>query len=90
MRFIRILVHDYGWIHLGVGMAGNALFVIGSVMFLPDLGSVVLPGAGDPVEWQTVGVWLFIVGSAFMLIGKFGQLLVSLYGRRKKRQQARI
>tara|TARA_R110002012_G_scaffold116285_2_gene263887 strand:+ start:746 stop:874 length:129 start_codon:yes stop_codon:yes gene_type:complete len=35
-------------------------------------------------EWQTVGVWIFIVGSFLMLIGTLGNLLVKLYEAREK------
>ena len=59
------IVHDYGWIHRSLGLLGNACFFIGSVLFLPALE-----------QWKTTGVWLFIVGSALMLIGAAGSFLV--------------
>ena len=84
-RFLRKLVHDFGWIHLGIGLVGNCLFILGSLAFLPGLGFVVLPVAAQAVEWQTVGVWLFILGSTLMFIGQLGELLVSLYDRKHRR-----
>lgn len=84
---LRVVVEDYGWIHLAIGMAGNALFVLGSVAFLPGARGLLWPlGPGAP-EWQTVGVWLFIAGSTLMFIGSLGELAVSLYNRRKRRQR---
>ncbi len=65
---LHTLVNDYGWIHTGTGMLGNLTFVIGSVFFLPHFSSL-----------QTSGVWLFIIGSALMLVGAVGDLLVKLY-----------
>lgn len=67
---IRILVQDYGWIHLSLGLIGNLTFVLGSVLFLPSFEA-----------WQVAGVWLFIVGASLMFVGALGQLLVSLYDR---------
>lgn len=65
---IKILVQDYGWIHLGLGLFGNAAFFVGSIMFLPPF---------EP--YRTVGVWLFIVGAFFMMIGSLGRLLVDIW-----------
>lgn len=62
---IKILVHDYGWVHMSLGLVGNACFFAGSFLFLPSLEA-----------WKTTGVWLFIVGSGLMLIGALGSLLV--------------
>lgn len=76
---LKKLVQEYGWIHLGIGLAGNALFVIGSVLFLPDMGSVTLPWQQEAIEVQTIGVWLFIAGAALMFIGSLGSLMVGIY-----------
>ena len=88
-RFLRTLVHDYGWVHLGIGMIGNVLFLTGSILFLPDWSSVQLAVTSNVVAWKTVGTWLFITGSVLMLVGRIGELLVSLYSRRKSRREAR-
>ncbi|MWV28439.1 YrhK family protein [Aurantiacibacter rhizosphaerae] len=69
---IQTLVHDYGWIHTGIGMVGNLTFVIGSVLFLPHFSSL-----------ETIGVWLFIIGSALMLVGAVGDMLVKWYDRKR-------
>lgn len=67
-RFLKILVQDYGWIHLLIGVCGNGLFFVGSILFLPQF---------EP--YKTLGVWLFIIGSCFMLVGAIGQFLVSFW-----------
>ncbi|MGV0819370.1 YrhK family protein [Martelella sp. AMO21009] len=64
---IRTLVGEYGWIHLSLGLLGNIGFFVGSIFFLPSLE-----------QYKTLGVWLFIVGSFFMLIGAVGRLLVDV------------
>lgn len=67
LNIVKTLVHDFGWIHLGIGLFGNFTFFAGSILFLP---------AFEP--WKTIGVWLFIIGSGFMLIGSLGRLLVDV------------
>lgn len=67
----RALVHQYQWFHLAMGLLGNTAFVVGSVFFL----------------WESLkpaGVWLFIIGSAGMLLGSIGAAIVS-YERVKGR-----
>ena len=49
---IRLIVKDFGWIHTSLGLLGNVLFFVGSILFLPAFES-----------HQTLGVWLFIIGS---------------------------
>ena len=55
-------------VHLGVGILGNALFLVGTVLFL----------TGD----QDVGVWLFLAGSSGMFLGSLGEGLRVLGKRR--------
>ncbi|MEG6507434.1 YrhK family protein [Methyloligella sp. 2.7D] len=64
---IQLIVHKYGWVHQVLGVLGNTAFVVGSVMFLPRFPS-----------WYSFAVWLFIVGSALMLIGALGRLAMDL------------
>ena len=67
----RAFVHEYQWFHLAMGLLGNIAFVIGSVFFL----------------WESLkpaGVWLFIIGSAGMLLGSIGGAVVT-YERAKGR-----
>lgn len=65
---VRVLVQDYGWVHLGLGLIGNITFFIGSIFFLPSFES-----------WKTLGVWLFILGAFLMMVGSLGRLLVDLW-----------
>ena len=62
-RPVRELICNYRWIHTTLGLTGNSLFLVGSVLFLWS-------------SLQTAGVWLFIVGSAGMLIGSIGGAVV--------------
>jgi hypothetical protein len=78
---LRTLVEDYGWIHTAIGVCGNAAFFLGSIAFLPTLKRWDELG----VEWQTVGVWLFIFGAFFMLIGAVGNLLVKALEAQNRR-----
>ena len=65
-----LLIEDYPWIHLGIGIAGNAAFLVGSVFFLY-------------ANLKTPGTWLFIAGSGGMLIGSLGEAVAKLARRRK-------
>jgi len=60
---IRQVVTEFEWIHDAVGNFGNLCFLVGSVLFLWQ-------------SEQTIGVWLFIVGSAGMMVGSVGSALV--------------
>ncbi|RAP40564.1 hypothetical protein BYZ73_14245 [Rhodovulum viride] len=68
MRGLERIVRAYRHWHLSVAVAGNLLFLVGSVLFLPTLSS-----------WKTVAVWMFIVGSFLMLIGAFGEVAKAIY-----------
>ena len=70
-RLASTVVHEYGWIHTGLGLFGNINFLAGSVLFLPQFE-----------QWKTLGVWLFIVGAAFMMFGAIGDFLVKVYEKR--------
>lgn len=70
---LRLIVKDYGWVHTSLGLLGNVLFFVGSVLFLPVF---------EP--WKTMGVWLFIIGSFLMLVGALGELSVKLVDARER------
>ncbi len=60
---IQEFVTNYQWIHTSLGLIGNLSFLVGSIFFLWS-------------STQTLGVWLFIIGSAGMLIGSLGDAFV--------------
>ena len=69
-RWIGTALRDFPWVHLGLGLTGNMLFVVGSVMFF----------------WASVkalAIWLFVLGSLGMLLGSVGELLVRVEKRRR-------
>ncbi len=69
-RWIGTALRDFPWVHLGLGLMGNTLFVVGSVMFF----------------WKsvnTLAIWLFVLGSLGMLLGSVGELLVRVEKRRR-------
>lgn len=65
---LRKLVHEYQYIHLGLGLVGNLMFVIGSVLFFERFQ-----------RWHTVAVWLFVLGSTNMFVGAAGRAAKELY-----------
>jgi len=67
-NLLTVVVKDYGWIHTSLGVFGNIAFFVGSVLFLPRFE-----------EYLVTGVWLFILGSGFMLIGAVGNLILKVY-----------
>lgn len=70
MKVLKTIVRDYNWIHLGVGLFGNLCFFVGSILFLWE-------------STKNTGVWLFIIGSAGMLVGSAGRWITSLYARKE-------
>lgn len=64
------LISDFPWIHLGIGLFGNAAFVVGSAMFF--FKSV-----------ETAAIWVFVVASTGMFIGSVGELIVRIEKRRQ-------
>lgn len=70
---IRTLVQDYEHIHTAIGISGNLLFVVGSVLFYKGFE-----------QYHTLAVSLFVVGSVFMLIGSLGNGLRRVWQRREE------
>lgn len=56
-------VRDYEWIHIGIGILGNGLFVLGSLLFLADV--------------RSAAIAVYIGASIGMLIGSVGSAIVS-------------
>ncbi|SEF37390.1 YrhK-like protein [Amycolatopsis pretoriensis] len=57
---VRFFVREFPAIHLAIGVIGNVIFFVGSVLFI----------------WhttETLAIWLFIIGSFGMMLGAIGQ-----------------
>lgn len=63
---LRRFVHEYEWVHTLIGIAGNTLFVVGSFLFLSE-------------STKGLGVWAFVVGSTFMLVGSIGSAMKQVW-----------
>lgn len=69
-RWIGAALRDFPWVHLGLGLMGNTMFVVGSVMFFWE-------------SVKTLAIWFFVLGSLGMLLGSVGELLVRVEKRRR-------
>lgn len=69
-RWIGTALREFPWAHLGLGLFGNTLFVVGSVLFFW-------------ASTKTLAIWLFVFGSLGMLLGSVGELLVRVEKRRR-------
>jgi hypothetical protein len=56
----RTFVREFPAVHLAIGVVGNVIFFVGSVLFLWS-------------ALETVAIWLFIIGSFGMMLGAIGQ-----------------
>lgn len=63
-NIIQEFVHERKWIHISLGIFGNVCFFVGSIFFLSE-------------ALQGLGTWLFIVGSAGMLIDSVGDAILA-------------
>lgn len=67
-RGIALFVRRFPQVHLGIGLLGNALFIIGTVLFM--------------AENEDVGTYFFLVGSCGMFLGTLGEAM-RVAGRRR-------
>ncbi len=74
---IRTLIQDYEYIHIVVGIIGNLLFVVGSVLFFHVFE-----------EYYTLAVAMFVAGSLFMFIGALGSGLHRLWQHREQKYRS--
>lgn len=73
---LESLVRDFDQVHNAIGIVGNLLFVLGSVLFFKRFE-----------QWQTFAVWLFVIGSACMLVGAIGEALKAAYEKRSNQSR---
>ena len=64
MGFVHRLIKRYEIVHVSIGILGNLMFVIGSVLFFDSFSGL-----------YNMAVWLFILGSTLMLVGAVGEEL---------------
>ncbi|EFL10025.1 predicted protein [Streptomyces sp. AA4] len=57
---VKSFVREFPTIHLVVGVLGNVIFFVGSVLFLS-------------ASTELLAIWLFIIGSLGMMLGAIGQ-----------------
>ena len=72
---MRAFFRKYEWIHLTLGTLGNLTFFIGSIFFLWEFTKL-------------AGIWLFIIGAFFMLIGSIGSALVKHVNHKQRHAEA--
>lgn len=59
-RWVGAVLREFPWLHLGVGLFGSAMFVVGSVLFFSK-------------SVMTLAIWMFVIGSLGMLLGSAGE-----------------
>ena len=74
---LRAFVRNYPYIHLGLGLIGNSLFAIGSILFLQRFSA-----------WHHAAILMFIFGSFGMLIGAIGKAVTEFESHRKDRRSS--
>ena len=75
---IRTLVQEYEHVHTAIGIVGNFLFIVGSVLFYKAFD-----------QYYTLAVSLFVIGSLFMFVGSVGSGLRRMLERRDEKAAAR-
>ncbi len=72
-QWLGAAVEEFPWVHLGLGLLGNAMFFVGSIFFFYE-------------GLKTLGIWLFVIGSFGMLVASVGEFLIRI---EKKRHEDR-
>ena len=68
---VHRVIYEYQWVHWFIGILGNGLFIIGSVLFL--------------YEVKPLAIYCFIAGSTGMLLGALGSGAVKLWKAKVER-----
>ena len=59
-RALGMFIRRFPQVHLGIGLLGNAVFIVGTVMYLSNR--------------DDIGIWFFLVGSCGMFLGSLGEV----------------
>jgi len=70
---LELIVREYRHRHLTAGVTGNALFVVGSVLFFKIFEA-----------WQTLAVWMFVIGSSLMFVSALGEVAKAIYEKQER------
>lgn len=57
---VKSFIREFPAVHLAIGVVGNVIFFVGSVLFIWDATEI-------------AAIWLFIIGSFGMMLGAIGQ-----------------
>lgn len=69
-RGLGVLLREFPWIHLTLGLIGNTSFFVGSIFFFYE-------------GLKTAGIWLFVIGSLGMLLGSIGEFVIRIEKKRR-------
>src|SRR5690349_365212 len=61
-RALGMFVRRYPHVHLGIGLVGNGVFFLGTILFMFK-------------KYEEAGLWFFLVGTAGMFLGSVGEIL---------------
>ncbi|HEU0190764.1 MAG TPA: YrhK family protein [Mycobacterium sp.] len=75
-RRVKSLLDRYQWFHQTIGVVGGFTFFVGSIFFLYD------------ENWKRAGTWLFVIGSAGMLIGNIGGVIVRYHVDKSRHRES--
>lgn len=70
---LRHVIERFPMVHATIGLAGNGMFILGSLMFTELVGS------------RAFGVGLFVAGSSLMFIGALGDWLLRCWNYEPRR-----
>ena len=68
-RALGIFVRRYPQLHLGIGLVGNGVFLLGTILFMFK-------------KYEELGLWFFLVGTGGMFLGSLGEIL-RIKGKRR-------
>lgn len=67
-RLLGAFVRRFAQLHLAIGLLGNGVFIVGTVLFMSHR--------------ENTGTWFFLVGSCGMFLGSLGEVM-RIKGKRR-------